>query len=796
MNRRRLAPGIVLLPFIGLVGCDGLSGTSAPSGDPGSSINPSPVDAETGGSNVEAPALPGGPVAVGDVTLEIAGREIGAGGDSGSRVSARVINDSDRTIEVTLRFLFNDQIVHLAYLQVIPHTVTTVVSPDEADEVRVSGVDDDGNAIPRASFLAGVDFTDDEPAVFRMLPVELPEVDDPGDEVVVIDPPAPPPYTPPPIVALAPDSNLSLPLGSVIDVRWNDESAVAGAVVLVGLRPRGSNDDAAFVQLAPAVAEALDGINDEIRVVLQGIEPGQYDLLTIIDDGVTRVESTAPGSVTLLLAPDNVAPTIDLTFPDSAIELQSGEVLRVAWEDADIDDNATIIISLEPSAGADPGTPSYVISPPLAEDPDGVGADEAVLVIEGVLPGQYDLVGVIDDGSLVGVSRREALVKVVPDAENDVPWLIFVQPEGEEIRVNPGGSIPVAWTDGDDNDNAMISLMLDPDLSEDDLILLVTALAEDPDGSGDRIQLGIPETVPAGSYRIAGAITDGVSRMVAFAPATVLVAPGDGDPPPVRSLRILGGVRDDVLIRLGDLIKVEAELDDISDAQFFLSNMDFDGNVRVELIPRLSGEEGDSGTLTLNLLTANVAIPNDAWPRKFVLEMLVTIGLGGKSTFAVRPVWVFQDVVMLDIELHTLACEGDPTSDESSSEDLNEVIMTWFGGDFCDPEEIRDMDGPRSGVGCPESLERVELDFWLTADGEIPGPGECPPQDRCPRHRLFLTTESSPNQIRTSQIAVTVFEGMESGTYEVAVVDQSRERMPIIGSFVGPLIIELCFPAE
>jgi hypothetical protein len=801
MNRRKLAPGIVLLSSVGLLGCDGLTGSTAPPGSSDSGSNVVPSEDEGVGSNGRAPSVPGTPVAVGEVTLEVASRTIDAGAESGSRVSARVINDSDRTIEVTLRFLFDDRIVHLAYLQVIPHTITTIVSPDRADEVRVSGVDDGGDAIPRATFLAGVDFTDDTPAIFRMLPIIPPEENDPDDEVIGVDPPepSPDPYSPPQIVALAPESDISLPLGSTIDIRWTDESAVDGAVVLVGLRPESAGGDAAFVQLAPAVGEPLDGINDEIRVVLQGIEPGVYDLLTIIDDGVMRVESVAPGSVTLRLAPDNDAPTIEIALPASAIELQGGESFRVAWDDDDADDNATVTISLEPGADADPGAPSYVISPPMAEDPDGPGADEALLVIDGVLPGRYDLVGVIDDGSLVGVSRRAGLIKVLPDAVNDVPRLTFAQPVGD-VPVDAGGSILVAWADEDDNDNAMISLMLDPDQSggelDGDEIVLITALAEDPDGSGDMVRLGIPETLPPGPYRMGGVITDGVSRMVTFAQATVYVRPGDVDPPPVRHLRILGGGREDVFINLGDPIKVEANIENIFDARYFLSNLDFGGSIRVELIPRPSGENGDPGNLTFKLPTADAAIPNEAWPRKFVLEMVTDIGLGDERATASRPVWVFQDVQVLDIDLSHLACSGEASSDESPPENTNGITLTWFGGDFCEPFEGLDEERPSPDVFCPPSHESLGLDFWLTADGEIPEEGRCTGEDHCPRHRLLLTSESSPNQVRSDHIPVPVVQWMEDGSYQMVAVDQSGRRTPILHSSAGPLILELCFPAE
>ncbi len=44
-----------------------------------------------------------------------------------------------------------------------------------------------------------------------------------------------------------------------------------------------------------------------------------------------------------------------------------------------------------------------------------------------------------------------------------------------------------------------------------------------------------------------------------------------------RFVRILGGGAEDVFVRLGEPIEVEATVEDISEVQFFLSNEDFGG---------------------------------------------------------------------------------------------------------------------------------------------------------------------------------------------------------------------------
>src|SRR3989304_5151081 len=107
---------------------------------------------------------------------------------------------------------------------------------------------------------------------------------------------------------------------------------------------------------------------------------------------------------------------------------------------------------------------------------------------------------------------------------NDPPLLVLLEP-ASDVDVEIGRSLLVRWTDSDANDDARISLLLDPDLGnvplDGDEVLLVASLGENEDGPGDQITLGIPAGVIEGHYRLVGAITDGLTQTLTAAPGLV-----------------------------------------------------------------------------------------------------------------------------------------------------------------------------------------------------------------------------------------------------------------------------------
>ncbi|MGB2984930.1 MAG: hypothetical protein WBE26_03525, partial [Phycisphaerae bacterium] len=513
-----------------------------------------------------------------------------------------------------------------------------------------------------------------------------------------------------------------------------DTGGAPGAVVRVFLRPAGEGAATGLFRVGPAVGAALDGINDKLSIVLEGLEPGLYDVVGEIDDGTMVATSVAPGRVELLVDPGNDAPSLTILAPTVLKELRDGDSLRVAWDDEDEDDNATITFSLEPTEPVGVGVAPFVISPPIAEDPDEDGADAATLLIDEVLTGLYDLVGTIEDGELAGTARVEGVVQVLPEPENDVPVLVLIEPAGD-VEIDLSGSFRVRWTDSDENDNARISLLLDPDLDSGVLdgneIVLVGSLGEDDDGLSDEITLGVPTGVAIGTYRVVGAITDGLAEVVTWAPGIVYFGvPASGEVTPPSPALALLEPSDAVRTRLGESINVFLEATDIppeAQVRLFLSNTAYGGAVRAEVTP-VNLLQNRATALTL---LPSAAIPNDAWPRQFNLEATVEVD-GVDPTVALGCVWVRQEVEILSVEMMNYSCEPGVEPEPGDREFVG-LEITWYGGGF------------------EEREPHAEVKFWVTNDGAVPYNGE--PDSK---HRIIQTAleSPSPNVNRVSQVSI------------------------------------------
>lgn len=451
--------------------------------------------------------------------------------------TAKVRNESDRSADVTVRFVQGDTIVHLAFVRVTPETETSVISLEAADSIQVSGVDEQGVALAGATLTFGADFDYTLPATYTIYQVDYTDptvpqegpstpgaAENPGVEV-----PDGAPYESPTIALLEPTDDLRLVLGSTLTVRWEDTSSLSGAVVWLGLRALDGDSEGIFIPLGPAVGAALDGLSDKLVVVVQDIEAGEYEVVARIDDGVQVVSVASPGIVEVSSDADNAAPRITLEAPVSLMRLGTLDLLRIAWDDSDPDDNATVLFSLVPTAPDSALGGSFEIGPPVAEDPDGGNRDMGYWWLEDVLPGLYDLVATIDDGKLAGTDRVSGVIRILPEEDNDAPILVLEEPS-EDLEIPPTGSFLVQWSDSDANDNARVSLMLDPLLSPAggaaDDILLVSSLGEDEDAGADRITLGVPDGTPVGVYRVKGVITDGQIEASTYAPGLLFIGEG------------------------------------------------------------------------------------------------------------------------------------------------------------------------------------------------------------------------------------------------------------------------------
>jgi len=713
------------------------------------------------------------PGSVGDVALEEPGDASSVGWPSAGagelRVSIR--NSSDVVVDVTVLFIRDDVTVHLTFVQVLPGTVSVAVSPLWADVIRLRAVTSNDVALATVTLRYGRDFDESSPAVFE---IDDSLTDPPGDEST--SEPAQDPQSgelpeestePPSIELLEPDGDLTVTLGTTIPVRWTDASELAGAVIVIWVEPDNAREGMQRVQVSPAVAEHGDGINDEIHVLVQGLQPGRYRVVGEISAGGMVARSIAPGRINVFLDPDNEAPTIDLRSPTMPVRINSTGVIEVSWDDSDSDDNALIALWLE-SSQTSLGRLSYRIGPSIAEDPDGAVHDSARLVVWEVLPGLYDLVATIDDGELAGASRIPSIVEVLPQPDNDPPTITLEYPLAP-VEVAQGGAFHVIWRDADENDNAIISLLLDSDPDgvelDGDEILLVSSIAEDPDGAGnDEVWLGLRPETPVGEYRVVATITDGTTEDISFAPGIVRVVAAGGGPDPSPSIEIVGA-GSALFLRHGDRFDCGGVVRHARDYMIRIALVNELARIEATHASEQFFVEGGGWMFTVD--TAKLDIPNELNVRSFDIEASLHIDGRCVDVDVERAlVWVRQEVEIRRVEVVGIDCgggHGDPVGPPEAAG----VSFTWYGGGF-----VTDVEVPAS------------VEFWLTKDGVWPP--RTPPGETLD-HQLILLTVESPGVIREEFVPWETIAKLEPGYYAlVALV-----RHPVYGEIVHVPYLEL-----
>ncbi len=738
---RQLAVCVVVTSCCGWYGCGGAGLTSLVN-------DTSLADVAVGGG---ADATSGQPVP-------------GSTGLIAGAARARVRNESvSRQVDVTVRFIRDDVVVRLAFVRVAPETATTVLSPQAVDTVELSGVDSDGSALTGAALLFGRDFDVNHPAEYIIFDDRVetgaPEMDVSVDDVQI----RPVPVVSSTIQLLEPSTDKAVLVGSTVTVRWTDFSGSVGSVVRLFLRKVDTDE---LVSAGPAVNASLDGINDELRVVLGGIAPGEYEVLAEIDDGRELITSVAPGRLTVVkpVVGQNTPPTLSILTPvasPSPMVLTPGSSFEVSWKDDDPDDNATIVFTLEPSDPAQVDLGVFQVSPPFAEDFDGPAFDRATLSVSGVLPGVYDLVGSISDGSLADVSRveRAIMVREQLDVPNDPPTLLLEEPSAD-VEVPIGGSFFVRWLDGDRDHNARISLFLDPDTGavarDGDEILLINSISEDVDGAGDEVWLGLSADISPGEYSLVAVISDGTAEMESRAPGIVVVIevddgrrgggsnpPGDeeesdppnGHPPAGQTITML-----DPLFDVNDLTASTVALaipfsgavmvSDVPD-RVTLTNEPYGGTTTVEFAPAqwLWQAQND-----LRVAFPRDLVPNAAWPRSFEVRIRLVDASSGSANELVspNPLWLPQEVELVDAAAVSYSCDPSGLLTQENARFVG-LAIDWFGGGF------------------REDTPGAEVAFWLSSDGVVPA-GER--EDAT--HRLVWRSAGSPHVMRTAHLSIDV----------------------------------------
>lgn len=566
---------------------------------------------------------------VADVTIDADQESIDASSffsDGASR--ARVRNESDYRADITLRFMRGNLVVYHAFIQVLPDMVTTVTSIKRVDSVDLTGEDILGRSLNGRTYYFGVDFD-------AFLPVEYIILPDGRVEIVTIQ--QPPVTRFPTLQLLEPADDIPLTIGSSIVIRWSDEGLHPTTMIQLYLQPVDSTSTADFIPVNQPIGAALDGMNDYRVIVLDDILPGTYRVIARTFNTDQSVTSIAPGLIQLMDDPTNIAPTLKIITPSNLKDYQLGDTITVEWEDGDPDDNATITFELESitSAGVDAG--KFPLSSMISEDADGDLYDSGTFTITGVLPGLYDLVGTIDDGDLKGESRVERIVRILPAPQNDQPKLTFLKPASDQSHP-VDSTFVVSWTDSDENDNARITLLLDPDfgairLDGNELVLVNSIDEDDPI---DEITLWFPEEIEFRSYRLLGIIIDGQTESLSAAPGRIIVVNsnieedrnnpgGDGDSGnnedseenDITIIDISDPTRISRVTTLQFLIQLTPILRD-KPGRVEISNESFGGNIQYTLLAE-QWDISDRGELTLNL--PDDLIPSDVVHRNFEVTL-------------------------------------------------------------------------------------------------------------------------------------------------------------------------------
>lgn len=466
----------------------------------------------------------GGDNSSGDDSVGDVGSDAGSGGTERpvpfeGAARAKIRNESSDQVDVTLRFLRDNDVIQLAFVRVSPATVTMVAANDEPERLELTNITHRGRVLPNADFVFGVDFNADEPAEYVVRDGAGGGSEEPGTQG-------------PALTVVEPSSDSDRLLGTTLLVRWNDEAASDDAQIRFFLRRQGDDNESEWAALGAASMASVDGLGDEAVVIVEGVQPGRYELVGRLYDGDNTITSVAAGRVRVTRGNENASPTLKIVQPTSLVDLRADQRLTVRWDDTDPDDNASVSFMLERADTSGSVVGQFVISPPFPEDPDGNSADSASLSLGDVLPGLYDLVGIIEGGvtsggtRLTGTARLERAVRVLPAAQNDGPQLTLNAP-AVETKVKAGESLLVRWVDSDGNDNARVSILIDDRVAAVGLNgnekLLLASVDEDSDGAGDEALVLIPSDTAAGLYRVVGLITDGVTQVVTRAPGLLRV---------------------------------------------------------------------------------------------------------------------------------------------------------------------------------------------------------------------------------------------------------------------------------
>ncbi|RJP35918.1 MAG: hypothetical protein C4547_08575 [Phycisphaerales bacterium] len=750
---------------IALVGCGGVDPRA------GSAVEPDSVDDVLGTDPVAE--VPGDdPQSVDDVTPDDGSGPENDGENAvpDVRVSVVVRNPNEAAVDVVALFTRGGITVNVSFVTVQPESESVIHGPGESDEITLRGVSDGSLSFSPVTLARGIDFDLERPALFV---IELVEGDGGDSGVDEPDPfggsgSSPDPDhesdVPPSIELLEPARDVTLPLGSPLVVRWTDFSPTPANIVISFVAVEG--DRKAFAVSSP-LAERGDGLNDQTEILVQGVPPGEYLVIAEIANENRAAQSVAPGRILVVMDELNDAPIIRIVQPTEPSRHAVPSALFVAWEDSDDDDNASIRFRLEQTRlGGDRLV--YEFPTIYWEDPDDPSSESAELALLGALPGVYDLVAHISDGELSGTSRVQGAVEILAEPLNDLPSLSIVEPSGT-IETRRGESLMLSWTDADRNDNAVITLMLDPDLQGGDLdgdeVVVASSIPEDPDGPGDRFALTIPNHLSPGQYRAAGRITDGAATAISFAPGLVRIGVIPGAPGPTPSLSI-ERLAPPLALRAGDVFHLDIVVANAPAGDLMVTMANDRSRIAV-YAARIPADVHD--VVSVEVDTAVLGLPNDHPVRWFDVEASLTDDTGLIATaFVAAGVWIRQELRILHVDHAGMGCDEPRGPNEPPLE--RSLTIEWYGGGFLTGGSVM-----------------APVAFWLVRDGDgFRGD----PLGAEGLHYLLHETVESPGVVQQTAIQPSRLVGIPDGTYAVVAVVEHPDFGRLVE--VYPNLIEVC----
>jgi flagellar hook assembly protein FlgD len=220
-------------------------------------------------------------------------------------------------------------------------------------------------------------------------------------------------------------------------------------------------------------------------------------------------------------------------------------LVTIVWQDAEYAANSTITLEVDPDTDSGNNNET-VIRQGVGLKQDGTGDmfdwDGTDTDGNRVAAGAYFLRAVLNAGAsneLVYLFERKIVVSGV------APTLQLTDP-GPDQSPDPGGTVNIAWTDSDPDDDATITLFVDPDTDVADPshnsgneITIKGGISEDSDvNSYDWVTAG----TAAGTYTIVGRITDASnSSAISSAPGRVTL---QNSPPVLEWVRPAGTTAD------------------------------------------------------------------------------------------------------------------------------------------------------------------------------------------------------------------------------------------------------------